>query len=101
MKLDSNGYAPSIMGNDEDECFICGISGVDLVRHEAIYGTANRRNSKKWGLWVTICTNCHKAIHEMPECKYVDLALKQTAQKCFIDRYGREKFREVFGRYYD
>lgn len=100
MKLDSNGYAPSIMGCDDSECFICGWKG-DTVRHEVFYGTANRKLSKKWGCWVTLCVPCHQSIHTNPECKYVDQSLKQTVYEVFCRKHGKETFRKVFGRTYD
>ena len=100
MKLDSNGYAPSIMGCDDTECFICGYQG-DVIRHEVFYGTANRRLSKEFGAWINLCVPCHQAIHTNPDCKYADDALKKTVYDAFCREYGRDKFYRIFGRYYD
>lgn len=95
-----NGYKPSIMGCDDSECYVCGWQG-DTVRHEVFYGTANRKLSKEWGCWISLCVPCHQAIHTNPECKYVDRSLKKTVQSRFIQLYGRDRFKEVFGRFYD
>ena len=54
VKLDSNGYAPSIVQYDVDACYICYGCREKLDRHE-IYGGANRQKSKRLGLWVTLC----------------------------------------------
>lgn len=51
-KLDSNGYAPSIL-HDKPVCLICGRYGT--ARHEVYFGSAYRAKSKCLGLWVTLC----------------------------------------------
>lgn len=58
--LDSNGYAPSIMPNEEG-CFVCG-RVVETARHEIFHGY-NRKKSKELGLWVNVCPDCHNEIH--------------------------------------
>lgn len=50
-KLDSNGYAPSIL-HDKPVCLICGRYGT--ARHEVYFGSAYRAKSKRLGLWVTL-----------------------------------------------
>ena len=45
-KLDSNGYAPSIL-HDKPVCLICGRYGT--ARHEVYFGSAGRRKR----LWNT------------------------------------------------
>ena len=54
-KLDSNGYAPSIL-HDKPVCLICGRYGT--ARHEVYFGSAYRAKSKRLGLWVTLCPWC-------------------------------------------
>lgn len=56
-KLDSNGYAPSIL-HDKPVCLICGRYGT--ARHEVYFGSAYRAKSKRLGLWVTLCPWCHQ-----------------------------------------
>ena len=78
-KLDSNGYAPSIL-HDKPVCLICGRYGT--ARHEVYFGSAYRAKSKRLGLWVTLCPWCHQngptAIHNNHDA---DLRLKRWAQK--------------------
>ena len=78
-KLDSNGYAPSIL-HDKPVCLICGRYGT--ARHEVYFGSAYRAKSKRLGLWVTLCPWCHQngptAIHNNRDA---DLRLKRWAQK--------------------
>ncbi len=79
-KLDSNGYAPSIL-HDKPVCLICG----------------------RYGLWVTLCPWCHQngptAIHNNHDA---DLRLKRWAQKKAMEHYGwpEARFIQEFGRSY-
>ena len=99
-KLDSNGYAPSIL-HDKPVCLICGRYGT--ARHEVYFGSAYRAKSKRLGLWVTLCPWCHQngptAIHNNRD---VDLRLKRWAQKKAIEHYGwpEARFIQEFGRSY-
>ncbi len=99
-KLDSNGYAPSIL-HDKPVCLICGRYGT--ARHEVYFGSAYRAKSKRLGLWVTLCPWCHQngpnAIHRNHD---EDLRLKKWAQRKAMEHYGwpEEKFRQEFGRSY-
>ena len=98
VKLDSNGYVPSIVrAYETDACFICDSMG-DLVRHE-IYGASNRQKSKAYGLWVNLCPQCHAKVHEQPE-KYA--WLKVIGQRYAMNWYdwSVEDFRKRFGRSY-
>ena len=89
----------SIMQTDKEECFLCG--GRASEEHHCIYGTANRKLSEKYGLKVYLCPDCHRtgniAVHKN---YFMDLKLKQMAQKKFEERYGHNKFMEVFKKNY-
>lgn len=61
IKLDSNGYAPTIMAHKTLKCYRCE-QYRETVRHE-IFGGALRSKSKKYGLWVNVCPACHAKIH--------------------------------------
>lgn len=61
VKLDSNGYAPSLFSNEPFRGYRCNRFG-DTARLE-IYGGSRRSASKALGLWVTVCPDCHAAIH--------------------------------------
>ena len=78
-KLDSNGYAPSIL-SQSSTCLICG--RYRTARHEVFFGSY-RDKSKRLGLWA-------------------DLRLKKWAQKKAMEYYGwpEAQFIKEFGRSY-
>lgn len=98
-KLDPNGYAPSIL-HSLPICLVCQRYGV--TRHE-VYPGPYRAKSKRLGLWVTLCPDCHQygeaAVHRN---KNADLRLKRWAQKKAMDYYGwpEARFIQEFGRSY-
>lgn len=97
IKLDRNGYAPSIMQKAE-RCYLCGRSGY-LCRHE-IYGAAYRSKSKEFGLWVNLCLECHTELHFVhAELK---MELREAGQIAAREHYGwtANEFRDKFGRCY-
>lgn len=98
-KLDSNGYAPSIL-HDKPVCLICGRYGT--ARHEVYFGSAYRAKSKRLGLWVTLCPWCHQnsptAIHNNHDA---DLRLKRWRRKRLWNTTAGRKpglFRSLGGR---
>ena len=97
VRLDRNGYAPSIMGAG-GVCYVCGKRCV-TQRHEFIHG-ANRDKSKRYGLWADVCGPCHTKIHNCDAD--LDWSLKRAAQKKAMDTYGWgiDDFRLIFGRNY-
>ena len=88
---------PSIM-QTKRECLICG-DDRRLHRHHVFPGTANRKQSEKYGCWVWLCPYHHnssmKSIHADEQ---MDLQLKQRTQRKFEETHTREEFREIFGR---
>ena len=83
-----------------DECYICHKKGI-LHKHEVFIGTANRKKSIEWGMVVALCPEHHnmsnKSVHLN---RFVDLELKRDAQRIFEEKYGHDKFMEVFHRNY-
>lgn len=56
---DRNGYGQSILQDDLSRCYLCGSSAGKIDRHE-VFGAANRKKSKAYGLWVMLCHHpCH------------------------------------------
>lgn len=96
-ELDRNGYAQSIVQNNQTDCFMCGIMG-DLARHEIFYGVANRENSKRYGCWITLCPSCHSKIHKHEG----EEGLRQYTQYMAMSHYKwpEDEFRKVFGKSY-
>lgn len=100
MKLDRNGYAPSIM-QGEEECFVTKARNTKLDRHEIYFGTANRKISKENGFWVYLTL----ALHNMSSIgvhfnREFDLQLKISCQREFEKTHSREEFRRLIGRNY-
>ena len=99
--LDRNGYAPSILG-DFDFCALCYRKDRALQRHEIFHndkGGLLRRRSKRYGLWVSICDECHRAVHNDPKAY---LRLKGWAQRQAMLVYGwtEDDFRKHFFKSY-
>ena len=91
MKLDKNGYAPSIVNwHDYEE---------GMIRHEIYGGTANRRISKENGFWVWLWPAEHRMIHEHPNTG-LDRMLKREAQAVYERYYTRDEFRALIGKSY-
>ena len=94
--MDSNGYNKSLFDTEDGECYICGFVG-DTARHEVIYGTGNRAQSKKYGLWVALCPRCHQRVHaNQKEYEW----LKEKAYNLFCEEHSREFFYKIYRRYY-
>ena len=97
MKLDRNGYAPSIMETTAGTCYLCGAQTA-TERHE-VFGSALRTKSKEHGLWVNLCPCCHRTA---PYAVHRDggeaAELKHFTQLAAMERYGwtmhewKEKF---------
>lgn len=96
-QLDRNGYAPTIM-QPACRCYMCA-KGTTLQRHE-IYGNAYRDKSKRYGLWVWLCMECHHNIHFVNAEQKV--LLREQGQTQAMKRYGWSKpeFIERFGKNY-
>lgn len=89
----------SIM-QDEKQCFLCGTT-LNLHCHHILYGTANRKQSEKYGLKVWLCQEHHTGNTGVHFNKTLDLRLKKLAQEKFNAVYGANKsFLEVFGKNY-
>lgn len=100
IRLDANGYAPSVIEPfDTEMCYLCGKGG-DLVRHEVYHGISNRAKSKALGAWVNLCPDCHDKLHNRDP--KVDWDLKRTSQIRIMAEYDwtTEEFRERFGKSY-
>lgn len=97
MKLDRNGYAPSLLPTEG--CFFCGRPGRNQ-RHEIFHGSLFRERSKNLGCWVTMCPECHRMLHQTTPA--MDKYLKEVGQRAAMLRYGwsLSEFRQHFGKNY-
>jgi hypothetical protein len=90
----------SIVQQDMSRCWFCGTTQ-NLHIHEIFFGSANREKSIKWGCYVSLCGKHHNQSKEGVHFdKNFNNCLKQVAQRKFEERYGHEKFMEVFNRNY-
>lgn len=98
----------SIIRQEERTCFLCRIFEEPeyhnyLECHHIFHGTANRKQSEKFGLKVNLCKRHHtgdingntEAVHFN---KNYDEALKRIGQTYFEIEHKREEFIQIFGR---
>lgn len=84
-----------------DRCIVCGCTN-NLNTHEILFGTANRKQSIKYGLCCKLCYKHHNGSNEGVHFnKALDLKLKKLAQKKFEEHYPDLDFVKIFGRNYD
>lgn len=88
----------SIM-QENRSCYLCG-KQYCLERHHVLGGTANRKLSERYGLWVYLCHNCHTGTDGAQYDKEKNRMLKMEAQMAFEELYGHEKWMQVFRRNY-
>lgn len=83
----------------EKECLVCGTT-YNLHEHHIFSGTANRKQSEKYGLKVFLCARHHNMSSEGVHFnRQLDLKLKRMAQKYFEENCGsRDDFRREFGK---
>ena len=98
VKLDKNGYAPSIIQTDTEHCWLCGCCDQKLDRHEPFNGPF-REKSQKLGMWITLChVRCHfgKAHRDFQTAQ----TLKRITQARAMHYYhwSTEEFIERFGK---
>lgn len=82
-----------IRGDKEHVCFNCKGWASDV--HHIFSGTANRRQSERYGLKVWLCRQCHQEAHKGGA---LNLWLRQTAQAQFEETHTREEFIKIFGK---
>ena len=81
----------------EKECFVCKTT-YGLEEHHVIGGTANRKQSEKYGLKVWLCHEHHRGNSGVHFNKELDLKIKKIAQSTFECEHTREEFRAIFGK---
>lgn len=96
----------SIMQEKDGTCYLCKRINQDFNpkythEHHAIFGSANRKLSEKYGLKVYVCPEHHEygdlSAHRNAE---IALIIKKEAQKAFEKKYPNLSFREIFGKNY-
>lgn len=82
----------------EKECFVCGTT-YNLNDHHIFFGTANRKQSEKYGMKVWLCQEHHTGSAGVHFNKPLDIHLKKLAQMKFESVYGANtRFIDIFGK---
>ena len=85
---------------DEMQCIVCRTTH-NLHEHHVFFGTANRKNSEKYGFKVWLCSRHHNGSnYGVHFNRNLDLKLKRMAQAKFEETHTREEFRAIFGKSY-
>lgn len=90
------------------ECFICrkaaaaaGYEGElqdkGLHRHHVIFGRGYRSLSEKFGLWIYLCPEHHRKVHND---KKLNVELRQQAQRAFLKDHTIQEWMDIFTRNY-
>lgn len=88
--------AKSIVVKDFTKCLFCG-RPMEAKHH--VFGGSNRRNSERFGLTVPLCNEHHNmSNHSVHMDRDMDIKVKAMAQIAFENKYGHEKFMQVFGK---
>ena len=90
--------AESIM-QTEKRCYLCD-KITCLERHHVMSGTANRKLSEKYGLWVWLCRDCHTGTHGAQYDREKNFDLKTEAQIAFEALYGHDQWMKTFYKNY-
>lgn len=96
------GYKASIISNQAN-CYICRrfyntINTAPLERHHCLHGTGMRKLADEDGLWVWLCPEHHRRLHDKNEH---DRDLQIIAQRTYEVEYGREEYFKRYGKFYD
>lgn len=84
----------------EKRCYVCSTT-YELHEHHIFGGTANRKQSEKYGFKVCLCGRHHnlsnQGVHFNRE---LDLRLKIACQSKFEENHSREDFMKIIGKNY-
>ena len=89
----------SILQDGEPRCYVCG-SVRCLERHHVMSGTANRKLSETYGLWVWLCRDHHTGSIGVHNDFIMKERLEKAAQKAFEERYGHTAWMAIFRKNY-
>ena len=88
----------SIMQADV-QCYFCGRKTM-LQRHHVMSGTANRKISDRYGLWIWCCHDCHTGKYGVQYNAKKAKLLKKEAQITFEEMYSEELWMKEFRKNY-
>ena len=76
-------------------CYLCH-KCCDTARHEIYGGTGARTLSKRYGLWVDICPECHEEVHADPEGEKADTLDKDAREAWTAEGHTLDEFTRIF-----
>ena len=82
--------------NNEYRCYICG-SQRNLELHHCL-SASDRKKADQDGLFVALCSTCHRRLHDHGEHKK---ELQIEAQRAYIREHGREEYFKRYGKFYE
>jgi hypothetical protein len=84
----------------DKRCYVCGTT-CNLQVHHIFYGTANRKNSEKFGFTVWLCGRHHnqsnEGVHFNTE---LNLRIKRECQAKYEETHSRAEFMAIIGKNY-
>lgn len=89
----------SIIQQGDPRCFFCGRQ-IGLEQHHVMAGTANRKLSEKYGLWVWLCQEHHTGKDGAQYNREKNQGLKRLAQIAFEARHSHDEWMETFRKNY-
>lgn len=92
----------SILQNSDAprQCYFCRFT-YNLHLHHIFGGTANRKQSEKYGFKVFLCGFHHNMSNEGVHFnRELDLKLKRECQRKFEETHSREEFMKIIGKNY-
>jgi len=79
-------------------CYNCHTT-YQLQAHHCYGGNPDRQHSDDYGLVVDLCHTCHLSVTDEKDQQLIS-ELQQEGQRRFEAIYGKDKFRQIFGRNY-
>ena len=96
-------YTPSggrrlafVTKEDRPLCMLCGRPAVH--RHHVFFGTANRKQSERYGMVAWLCRECHQGQKGVHNNRQADLSLKREFQTIFEQNHSKDEFIRLFGK---
>lgn len=88
----------SIM-QDEKVCYLTGATE-GLHKHHCMRGS-QRKKAEEWGCWVWLRADWHVGTDYCVHADHqLEMCLRRECQRRFEERYGHEKWMQVFGKNY-
>lgn len=84
---------------EDKECYFCGTE-LDLHSHHIFEGTANRKNSEKYGLKVWLCGEHHNLSNNSVHFNFIYMTLLKRIGQLYFEKTYDEDFKSIFRRNY-